>query len=151
MTQLRLRVTLGAKAEVPLSYEERQQLGGGVRIPIAGRINGVDFRTTSFRMGDFTGIAFRKELQEAAGVEPGDEVELVLARDTAERLVDVPAPLAAALDGDPAAKAAYEAMSYTHRREYAEWIDEAKKDDTRERRVARALELLREGKPPRST
>jgi hypothetical protein len=146
---VRLRVTLGPKADVPLSYEQREELGGGVRIPVAGTINGTPFRTTSFRMGDFTGIAFRKEVQRAAGVAPGDEVELDFSRDTAERTVTPPPALAAALAADPVAKAAYDRMSFTHRREYAEWIADAKQAATRQRRVARALELLREGKPPR--
>ncbi|MEP6696149.1 MAG: YdeI/OmpD-associated family protein [Pseudonocardiales bacterium] len=144
---MRLRVTLSAKAEVPLSFEQREELGGGVRIPVTGTVNGTPFRTTSFRMGDFTGIAFRREIQRAAGVAPGDEVELEISRDTAPRTVEPPAALAAALAGDPVAKAAFDRMSYTHRREYADWITAAKQEVTRNRRVARALELLRAGKP----
>ncbi len=146
---MHMRVTLGPKAEVSLSYEQRDELGGGVRIPVAGTINGRPFRTTSFRMGDFTGIAFRKEVQVAAGVAPGDEVELEISRDSAPRTVDPPAALAAALAGDPVARAAYDRLSFTHRREFTEWIAGAKQEATRERRLARSLELLREGKPPR--
>lgn len=146
---MRLRVVLGPKAEVPLSYEQRKELGGGVRIPVAGTVNGTRFRTTSFRMGDFTGIAFRKEVQRLAGVAPGDEIELEIARDTHERTVEPPPALATALAAHPEARAAYDRMSFTHRREFAEWIAEAKQGTTRDRRVARTLELLREGKPPR--
>jgi uncharacterized protein YdeI (YjbR/CyaY-like superfamily) len=57
----------------------------------------------------------------------------------------VPPELAAALEGDPAARDAFDALSYTHRREYARWIADAKRDATRARRVAEALELLRAG------
>ncbi|PZS30740.1 MAG: 2-isopropylmalate synthase [Pseudonocardiales bacterium] len=146
---MRLKATLSSKAEVPLSFEQREELGGGVRIPIAGTINGTPFRTTSFRMGDFTGIAFRKETQRAAGVAPGDEIDLEISRDTAERTVEPPPALAAAFGTDPAAKAAFDRMSFTHRREYAEWIADAKQEATRKKRVARALELLRAGKPAR--
>jgi Bacteriocin-protection, YdeI or OmpD-Associated/Domain of unknown function (DUF1905) len=146
---MRLRVTLSSKAEVPLTFEQREELGGGVRIPIAGTVNGTPFRTTSFRMGDFTGIAFREEFQRAAGVSPSDEVDLEINRDTAERTVEPPPALAVALAADPAAQAAFDRMSYTHRREYAEWIADAKQEATRARRVARALELLRAGKPVR--
>ena len=67
--------------------------------------------------------------------------------DTEPREVDVPADLEAALDAE--AKAAFERMSYTHRKEYAEWIEEAKRPETRERRVAKAVEMIREGKPQR--
>ena len=147
---MRLRVRLGPNGQVPLNYEQRAELGGGVRIAIAGTINGTPFRTTSFRMGDFTGIAFRKEVQLAAGAAPGAEVDLEIHRDTAPRAVPAPPTLAAALAGDPVARAAYDAMSGSHRREYAEWVAEGDKDETRQRRVARALELLRAGKPLRS-
>jgi len=82
---MRLRVRLGPQGQVPLTYEQRAELGGGVRIPLFGTINGTAFRTTSFRMGDFTGIAFRKQVQRAAGAEPGDEVDLEILRDTTPR------------------------------------------------------------------
>lgn len=143
---MRLRVRLGSNGQVPLSYEQRAELGGGVRIPLAGTVNGAPFRTTSFRMGDFTGIAFRKEVREAAGVSPGDEVDVDVHRDTAPRTVDLPDALATALAADPAAKAAYDDMSYTNQREYAEWVAGAKRDETRDRRVAKALEMLRAGR-----
>ncbi len=82
---MRLRVRLGPHGQVPLSYEQREELGGGVRIPLSGTINGSPFRTTSFRMGDFTGFAFRAAVQRAAGVAPGDEVDVEVLRDTAPR------------------------------------------------------------------
>ena len=69
----------------------------------------------------------------------------MLELDEAPREVEVPPALAAALDTDPAAKAAFDALAFTHRKEYARWIDEAKRDDTRERRVAQALEMIRAG------
>jgi uncharacterized protein YdeI (YjbR/CyaY-like superfamily) len=65
--------------------------------------------------------------------------------DTAPREVDVPPELAAALAGDPAALAAFDALAYTHRKEYARWVQEAKRDETRRRRIAQALQMLRKG------
>ncbi len=88
---MRLQVLLGPNGQVPLTYEQREKLGGGVRIPLTGTINGAPFRTTSFRLGDFTGIAFPKEVQRAAGVSAGDEVDVEIRRDTAPRAVD-PSP-----------------------------------------------------------
>lgn len=85
---MRLRVRLGPQGQVPLTYEQRAELGGGVRIPLAGTINGTPFRTTSFRMGDFTGIALSKQMQRDAGVSPGDEVDLDIRRDTAPGTVE---------------------------------------------------------------
>lgn len=142
---MRLEVVLGPKAEVPLSDAQRADLGGGVRIPVVGSINGTPFRTTVFRMHGFTGIAFRKELQQAAGVFPGDSVVLELERDTEERTIEEPAELAAALDADPVARNAFDKLSFTHRREYAEWVAEAKRPRTRDRRVAQTVERLNAG------
>lgn len=139
---MRLEVVLGPKAEVALSDEQRELLGGGVRIPVAGSINGTAFRTTVFRMGGFTGIAFRQALQQAAGVAPGDAVVLELERDTEKRTVEEPADLAAALGADPAARAAFDRLSFTKRREYAEWVAGAKRPETRERRVGQTVERL---------
>jgi uncharacterized protein YdeI (YjbR/CyaY-like superfamily) len=58
----------------------------------------------------------------------------------------VPAALATALDGDTVAGATFKALAYTHRKEYARWIEDAKRDETRQRRVEQALEMLRAGK-----
>jgi uncharacterized protein YdeI (YjbR/CyaY-like superfamily) len=78
-----------------------------------------------------------------APVPPFDGTE----RDERPRTVDVPPALQKALAADPAARAAFEGMSFSHRREYAEWVAEAKRDETRDRRVARTLERLRGGRP----
>jgi uncharacterized protein YdeI (YjbR/CyaY-like superfamily) len=59
--------------------------------------------------------------------------------------VEVPPALRQALDGDAEARAAYEQLSFTHRKEYAVWIAQAKREETRERRLGRALEMLRSG------
>jgi uncharacterized protein YdeI (YjbR/CyaY-like superfamily) len=72
-------------------------------------------------------------------------VEVVLERDEAPREVEVPAALAAALERDAEAGRAFAGLAFTHRREYAEWIGSAKREATRERRVAAALEMLRTG------
>ena len=71
---------------------------------------------------------------------------MTIALDEAPREVEVPPALALALDGDPEAKARFDGLAFTHRKELARWVEEAKKDQTRERRVVRALEMLREGR-----
>jgi uncharacterized protein YdeI (YjbR/CyaY-like superfamily) len=73
-------------------------------------------------------------------------VQVELELDGASREVEVPAALAVALEGDANARAAFEALAYTHRKEYAVWVQEAKREETRERRVAQALEMLRASK-----
>jgi uncharacterized protein YdeI (YjbR/CyaY-like superfamily) len=95
--------------------------------------------------GEFL-VGLNREVREAAGVQAGDRVDVEIALDTAPREVDVPEMLATALASDPAAMAAFEALAYTHRKEYARWVDDAKRDETRRRRVTQALQMLREGK-----
>jgi uncharacterized protein YdeI (YjbR/CyaY-like superfamily) len=80
-----------------------------------------------------------------AMIKAGDEVEVTMERDDAPREVEVPPALQARLDADDSARGAFEKLSFTHRREYATWVAEAKREETRERRAGKAIELLREG------
>jgi len=73
-------------------------------------------------------------------------VEVALSLDQALREVDVPPALAGALDAHPPARAAYDRLAFTHRKEFARWMAEVKKDETRDRRVAEGLEMIREGR-----
>jgi uncharacterized protein YdeI (YjbR/CyaY-like superfamily) len=86
-----------------------------------------------------------KVLRETAGAGIGDEVDVDVELDDAPREVDVPRELAAVLERDREAARAFEKLSYTHRREYARWIAEAKRADTKQRRVANVAEMLRSG------
>jgi uncharacterized protein YdeI (YjbR/CyaY-like superfamily) len=79
-------------------------------------------------------------------VEAGDAVTVAIALDDAPREVEVPPALAAALEGDAEAREKFEALAFTHRKELARWVAEAKREETRERRVAQALEMLRAGR-----
>jgi uncharacterized protein YdeI (YjbR/CyaY-like superfamily) len=95
--------------------------------------------------GEFL-VGLSREVRQGAGVEAGDEVEVILELDNAPREVDVPEALATALATDPQAKANFDGMAFTHRKEYARWISEAKREETRQNRVQQALEMLRAGK-----
>src|SRR4051794_460053 len=85
---------------------------------------------------------------ERAGPAARDAVDVAIELDTAPREVDVPDALATAVAADPGAKATFEGLSFTHRKEYARWVADAKREETRERRVAQAVQMLREGKTP---
>ena len=128
--------------EVPFDVKE---LFGRARAPVRGTVDGTDFRTTAAVYGGRYYLGFNKELRERAGVAIGDEVEVMVELDREPRTVDVPPALTAALENDSTAKAAFGDLSYTHRNEYARWIAEAKRDDTRERRVEKAVAMLRDG------
>jgi uncharacterized protein YdeI (YjbR/CyaY-like superfamily) len=96
--------------------------------------------------GGVTYLGFRREIRDAAGgIGDGDEVEVEIERDDAPREVEVPDALARALAADQDARDVFEGLAFTHRKEYATWIAEAKKEETRARRVERAMAMLREG------
>jgi Bacteriocin-protection, YdeI or OmpD-Associated/Domain of unknown function (DUF1905) len=133
---------VGRGIEVPLDV---RGLWGEARPPVRGSVNGVPFRSRLMVYGGVTWLGLRNELRREAGISDGDSVEVELERDDAPREVEPPPELASALASDPAAAGAYEALSFTHRREYAEWIADAKREETRTRRVAKALAMLRDG------
>jgi hypothetical protein len=130
---------------VVLPADVAAAMGGRARIPVAGTINGVPFRGSTMPMGDGRHcVGFRKELRaQAGGVKDGDAVTIEIARDDAPRTVDLPADLAAALRADAALEAAFAAMSYTHRKEWAAAVVEAKRPETRARRIAQAVAAAR--------
>jgi hypothetical protein len=130
----------GARVEVPLDVPA---LFGSARPPVLVTVNGHAVRTRIAVYGGRYYIGLSKAVRAAAGVAPGDTIELDVEPDEAPREVELPPELAAAL-ADPELRAFYDGLSFTHRREYAEWIAEAKKEETRRRRAERAVELLRE-------
>jgi hypothetical protein len=122
-------------------------VGEGVRrFPDRATINGYSWRTTVTPMrGEFL-LGLNRAVRESAGVQTGDTVEVTVELDTAPRDVDVPDALTSTRADDPRAKAAFEGLAFTHRKEYPRWIAEAKREQTHERRVAQALEMRRQGK-----
>jgi uncharacterized protein YdeI (YjbR/CyaY-like superfamily) len=112
---------------------------------VRATVNGYTFRTTLLTMGGRALLGLNREVREAAEVEAGQQVSVELERDDEPRTVEVPSDLAAALEADAALRETFEGLSYTHRKEYARWIEEAKREETRRRRVAKSVEMLREG------
>src|SRR4051794_28153868 len=140
-------VPRGPAAAVVLDDEQVAAVGEGAkRFPVVATVNGYTWRTTVVRMGGEFLLGLSRAVRQEAGAEAGDKVDVALELDTAERTVEVPEALATALAGDPAARDAFDRLAYTHRKEFARWIDEAKREETRERRVAKAIEMLRAGK-----
>ena len=129
---------------VQLPFDTKEQFGR-VRAPVVVSVNDHTSRTTTMRYGGDDLIGLNREVREAAGLAAGDRAVFTVALDTEPREVELPEELAAALHGDVAAREAFNALSHTHGREYARWIADAKRPNTRETRVARAIELLRSG------
>ena len=132
----------GRWVEIP--FDAKAEFGEA-RAPVAGTVNGAPFRSRLSVYGGRTYLGLRKEIRDAAGIDVGDAVEVVIDRDDAPREVSVPDELVTALAADPEAKEAFDGLAFTHRKEYAEWIAEAKREETRARRVQKALEMLHSG------
>jgi hypothetical protein len=142
----RFRATLGGESgerpTVQLPFDAKERFGKA-RAPVRGTIDGTPFRTTVAVYGGMHLIGFKRELREQAGVAIGDEVSVEIELDDEPRTVEIPPRLAEAFAAAPDAREAFERLSYTHRREYVEWILEAKRADTTERRLDKTIEALR--------
>jgi hypothetical protein len=132
-----------ARLKVPVDLKE---LYGRVRPPLKVTVEGHAWRTTP---GVYDGVAYiglNKDVRAAAGVDAGDRVSVTMELDSEPRTVSVPPDLRAALAADPEADTAFACLSFTHRREYVEWVEEAKRPETRARRIAGTVDGVRQGK-----
>ena len=131
---------------VPFDLEEAF---GRARPPVKVTIRGHTWRTTPGVYGGVGHIVVSRAVKAATGVDAGDRVRVTMELDTEPRTVEVPRDLRAALDREPESARAFDRMSFTHRRECVEWVEEAKRPETRARRVAGTVERVREGRAPR--
>jgi len=146
MSELRLRTLLvgtGSAAAIILTDEQVAAFGAGKAFPVSVTIDGRTARLRLSRMGGRNMIGFSKAVRTSLGVEPDQEVYAIIRVDAEERTVDVPDALAEALDADPALRAAFDALSYSVRKEHARTVAEAKQDATRERRIEKIVAGLR--------
>jgi hypothetical protein len=138
----------GGGAFVRLPPGAAEIFGTRARFPVLATFNGVVYRGSTMPLGDGTFcVGVTKAVQARAGASVGDRVAVVVERDAGDRTVDVPPDLAAALASHPEAAARFEAMGYTHRKEYAAWIASAKKPETRRRRLDQAIARIAAGVP----
>ncbi len=121
-----------------------EALGQGKRPPVKVTINGYTYRNTVAVMGGNYMIGVASEHRKPAGVENGGVVEVTLELDSEKREVEVPSDFAEALAVDKLAGAAFEKLSYSHKRQHTLAIADAKTPETRARRIAKAIEMLRE-------
>jgi hypothetical protein len=114
--------------------------GGRIRVPVRVAVDGATHRTTICNMGLGPAIGVPAALRTAARIECGDRVTVVLEVDREERTVDVPPDLRKVLSA--AQRRAFDAMSYSHRKEYVLWVEDAKRPETRARRIAQVRAKL---------
>jgi bacteriocin resistance YdeI/OmpD-like protein/uncharacterized protein DUF1905 len=130
----------GHLVEVPPAVIEA--LGGKGRIPVTASFNGVPYRGSIVRMDGGAVLGVQKAIMAEAGVSVGDTLAIQVSNDDAPREVEVPDELANALRRNGTARMVFDGLSYSHRREYAQHVAEAKRPETRVRRAERAIEQL---------
>lgn len=135
---------MGPATAIELTDDQVAELGSTRNPPVVVTIDGTSHRLRVARMGGQNLIGLSKAARAALGVEIGDRVRATIELDTAERTVDMPPELTAALEADPAAKEAFDALAYSRRKEHARQIAEAKKPETRQARLAKILASLRD-------
>jgi hypothetical protein len=134
----------GAYVTIPFDVEKAF---GKKRVKIKATIDGELYRGTLVRMGSPQHMLLvLKEIREKVGKGFGDNVTVELEEDFEPRQVEVPADLQLALETDPTAQASFNRLSYSHQKEYVRWIMEAKREQTRQRRIQQAIEMLQQGK-----
>jgi hypothetical protein len=137
----------GAYVEVPFDVESAFS---SKRPRVKAMIEGVPYRGILTRMGtECHLLVVLKEIREQVGKTFGDEVTITVEPDTEPRVIELPAGLKKAFKMEKEAKAFFDTLSYTHQREYAMWINEAKREETRVNRIAKAIEMLKQGKKAR--
>ena len=137
----------GAFVEVPFDVEEAF---GSKRPKVKAVIEGVPYRGILTRMGtEHHLLIILKEIREKVGKTFGDEIKVSVELDVDERVVTVPAELKRLFKSEKEAKAFFDKLSYTHQREYVMWINEAKREETRQRRIVKAIGMLKKGQKAR--
>jgi len=144
MSAKRFKAKLGCEGgalflEVPFDVKKEF---GKARPPVKVSISGYSYRSTISVYGGKYYLPVRGDRREAAGVKAGDLVEVTIQPDTEVRRVDPPPALSAALTKNGPARAQWERLSYTHKKEHAEAVLQAKKSETRARRIQKILEKL---------
>ena len=152
MTKLKLKFTAkidgreaGVVAAITPPVDVPEFFGTRARVPIRGTINGYPFRSSLMPCGDRHMMPVNSTLCRGAGVKPGDHVEVVMERDEEKRTVDAPPLLKKELAKNRVARANWEKLAFTHKKEMAQAILGAKQEETRTRRLAKIMDVLKTG------
>ena len=147
---MRFRTTIQLEGKTATGFRVPPEvvagLGQGKRPPVRVSIGGHTYRSTVAAYGDVFMLPLAAEHREAASVAAGDEIEVEVKLDVEPREVIVPPDFADALDRDPDARRFFDGLSYSNRRRFVLSIEDAKTAETRQRRIAKAVDTLREGR-----
>lgn len=136
----------GAYVEIPFDVEE---VFGAKRVKVKARFDGVEYRGSIVRMGGCYWIGLTQELRKTIAKNPGDSVQVEIEKDEDERVVELPPDFAQVLKKSQPARSFFEQLSYTHQKDYVQWINSAKRPATRTARIEKALSMLQAGKKSR--
>jgi hypothetical protein len=135
----------GTTTSITIPFDAEAVFGARGRVAVCGTVNGHPFRSSVFRMGGRTFMVVNREMRAGAKAEAGQTISVVMGRDTQPRTITPPADLARAIKADEAARATWETLSYTHRKEHVRAVEAAKRPEARARRVEKAVALLAAG------
>jgi hypothetical protein len=133
---------VGNNTGIEVPPEVIEALGAGRKPPVKVTVNGYEYRNTVAVMGGKYMISFSSDKRAATGIEGGDPIVVDLELDTSPRTVGVPDDLAAALDAAPGAREAWERLAPSHKKAHVTAVESAKAPETRQRRIAKAVESL---------
>ena len=142
--RFRTTILLGGKTAtgLPVPEDVVAALGSSRKPAVRVTVGGHTYRTTVATMDGRFMVPLSAEHRTAAGVAAGDEVDVDIELDDAPRTVEVPADLAAALDADPKVRQRFDRLAFSHRKEHVRAVAEAKKPETRARRIAKCIDAL---------
>ena len=131
---------------ITIPFDVQKTYGTRARVPVRGTINGFPYRGSLFPMGGKFIFVVNRELRTNAKVKGGDQISVTMERDDEPRIITPPADLARALKANKAAQAAWDKLSYTHQKEHARAVEDAKRPETRVRRIEKTVAELTSGK-----
>ena len=132
-------------AYILFPYDVEKEFGTKGKVPVKATFNGVPYTGSLIKYGSpLHMLGVLKAIRGQLGKKPGDTVEVVLWKDEEERTPDVPREFEKLMKKEGLLPS-FEKLSYTHRKEYCRWITEAKKEETRSRRLEKAVEMLKKG------
>ena len=148
--KLRFKIKLEGKegssvAGLIAPFDVMQTFGTRARVPVRGTINGFPFRSSLMPMGGCHMMAVNKKMREGAKAKAGDIVDVVMERDDEVRTIEAPLELKSQLVKNKKAQANWDKLAFTHKKEIAIWISEAKREETKKRRLMKAMQVLKAG------
>lgn len=132
-----------AYIEPPFDVKE---VFGSKRVKVKASFDGIEYRGSVVSMGGCYVLGLTQEIRNKIGKGFGEEVHVTLEKDEEERSMEIPDDFAAIIHSSEAATKIFQSLSYTAQKEYVTWVTSAKRQETRDQRIAKALELLAEGK-----